>query len=91
MGLSVRCDVWDDAHRLVAEDVSLVHEGTERLVQVQVGSADVRGGHAHDGVGGLLDLRVGHVVDAYVALAVPGHCPRSPQVGDTCTSADLSP
>jgi len=64
----------DDAHRLVPEDVPLAHERAQSLVQVQVGSADVGGGHPDDGVGGLLDRGVGHGVHADVALALPGHC-----------------
>ena len=35
-------DLLDDAHRLVAEDVALVHERAQHLVEVQVGAADRR-------------------------------------------------
>ena len=48
-------DLLDDAHRLVAEDVTAVHERAERLVEVQVRPADVRAGDLDDRVGGLLD------------------------------------
>ena len=64
-----------DAHGLVSEDVSLLHERAERLVQVQVGAADVGGGDPDYRVRGLLDHRIRNRVDANVLRAVPGHCP----------------
>ena len=38
----LRADLLDDAHRLVAEDVALVHVRAEHLVQVQVASRRCR-------------------------------------------------
>ena len=70
-----RPDLGDDAHRLVAEDVALAEERAEHLVEVQVRAADPGGGDLDDHVGRVLDRRVGHGVDADVALAVPGQCP----------------
>src|SRR3546814_10123386 len=63
-----------DAHRLVAQDVAGAHERLERLVEVQVGSAEATGGHADDRVGRLLDQRVGIPLAADVALVVPDEC-----------------
>jgi hypothetical protein len=77
-----RADLLDHAHRLVAQDRALLDEGAEHLVQVQVGAADRRGRHAHDRVRGLLDRRVGNVVDPHVALSVPSqsfHPPALPE------------
>ena len=64
----------DDAHRLVAEHVALVHERPQDLVEVQVGPAQAGGGDADDRVRRFVDRRVGDLVDADVALAVPGEC-----------------
>ena len=65
-------DLFDDAHRLVADDVAFLHHRDEAVEEVEVGAADGRRGHLDDDVGRLLDLRVGMGVDANVALAVPG-------------------
>jgi hypothetical protein len=62
----------DDAHRLVAQDLTLIEERPQHLVEVEVGAADPAGGDADDRVGRLLDRRVGDRVDANVPLAVPG-------------------
>ena len=48
-------DLLDDAHRLVAEDVTGREERAEHLVEVQVGAADRGRGDLDDGVGRLLD------------------------------------
>ncbi len=69
-----RSHLDDDAHRLVPEHVALVDERSEEFVQVQVGAADRGRGDLHDRVGGLEDLRVGHLLDAHGALALPGQC-----------------
>ena len=61
----------DDAHGFVPEDVTLVEEGAERLVEVEVGAADGRRGDAHDGVGGLFDGGIRYGVHAHIPLAVP--------------------
>src|SRR5947209_11286158 len=63
-----------DAHRFVAENVTLAQERAEYLVQVQVGSADTGRRDPHDRVGRVFDLRIGDRVDADVTLAVPCHC-----------------
>jgi hypothetical protein len=55
-----------DAHRLVAEDVALVDERPEDLVEVQVGAAQARRRDPDDHVVGILDARIGDVVDADV-------------------------
>ena len=65
-------DLSDNAHGLVAEDVPGFHERPENLVEVQIGPANVRRGDFDNGIGGLLDLRVGHRLHAHIALAVPG-------------------
>ena len=62
----------DYPHRFVTEDVPRLHERTENFVEVEVGPADVRRGDFDDGIGALFDLRVGHRLDAHVALAMPG-------------------
>jgi hypothetical protein len=67
-----RADGLDDPHRLVAEHVALAEERSEHLVQMQVRAAQPARGDADHGVGGLLDRGIGDVVDAHVALAVPG-------------------
>ncbi len=67
-------DLAHDAHRLVADDVAGGHERGERLVEVQVGSAQAGGRDLDDRVGGVLDRGVGHLLDADLARALPGHC-----------------
>ena len=62
------------AHRLVAEDVALLHGRHVAVEEVQVGAADGGGGDPHDGVARVLDLRDRDGVDADVALAVPAEC-----------------
>src|SRR5205823_3712937 len=37
--LDLGADLFDDAHRLVADDVALLHDGAELRVEVQVGSS----------------------------------------------------
>ena len=49
--LHLGADLLHDAHRLMAEDVAVAHEGAHHLVEVEVRAADRRGGHAHDRVG----------------------------------------
>jgi hypothetical protein len=69
-----RPDRLDDPHGLVPEDVALGHERAEHLVDVEVRPAQPARRDADDGVGRLLDRRIGDRVHADVALAVPGHC-----------------
>ena len=64
----------DDPHGFVAEDVAGVEERSQRLVEVEIGSAQARRGHLDDDVGVLLDRGVGDVLDAHVAPALPGEC-----------------
>jgi hypothetical protein len=61
----------DYTHRLVAEDVALLHERRQNLVEVEVGAADRRGRDAYDRVVRLLDRRVGDFVYPDIPLAVP--------------------
>jgi Protein of unknown function (DUF1360) len=65
-------------HRLVTEDVALVHEGPEHLLLVQVRPADPGRGDPHDRVRQLLDRRIGHrrmtpSRVSYAALTVAFH------------------
>src|SRR4028118_958740 len=71
--LDVAADLLDDPHRLVPDDVPLAHKRGELGVEVEVRPADGARGDAHYGVGGLLDDRVGNVVNPYVFLAVPDY------------------
>jgi hypothetical protein len=71
-------DLLDDPHRLVAEHVALVHERAERLVQVQVRPADVRGGDPDDASVGSWIVGSGTSVTATLALALPGDCSHVP-------------
>ncbi len=61
----------DDADRLVAEDAALLHVGHGAPDEVQVGTADRRGGDADDRVVRVLDGGVRHVVQTDVADGVP--------------------
>lgn len=70
----LRADFLDDAHRLVAEDVTFVHEGTECFVQMQVRTADIGGRDLHDRVRRQFYPRIGNGVHADFPLALPGHC-----------------
>src|SRR4028118_1035140 len=71
--LDVAADLLDDAHRLVPDDVPLAHKRGELGVEVEVRPTNGARGDAHYGVGGLLDDRVGNVVNPYVFLAVPDY------------------
>lgn len=62
-------DLFDDAHGLEAEDIVFVHERTQYLVEMQVGTVDGRGRYPDDGVRWLLDDRIRDTVDADVPLA----------------------
>jgi hypothetical protein len=66
-------DGLDHSHRLVPEDVSGVQEWPEHLVEVQVRAADRGRGHPYDCVGRLADRWIGHLLDADIAPALPGH------------------
>jgi hypothetical protein len=65
-------DVFDDPEELMAHGAALVR-GRHAVVGMQVAAADRRPQHANHGVGGLVDLRIGPVLDADVAGAVH-HC-----------------
>ena len=69
----LRADVLDDAEELVADAVALLG-GRHRPVGPQVAAADARAQHAHDGVGGLPQHRVGHVLDPHVTGTVDQGC-----------------
>lgn len=69
-----RTDFFDDSHRFMAENVAGIHERTQSLVQVQIGSADISRGDLDDRVGGFDDLRVRNRIDAYFPFALPSHC-----------------
>jgi hypothetical protein len=58
-------DLLDDAHVLVAEHDARLGAGAS-LVHVQVGAADGGRGHADHDIGGILDLRILHVLDGNV-------------------------
>jgi hypothetical protein len=64
-------DFFDDPHRLVAEDVAVLHAGRLAAVQMQVGAADRRRRDADDRIVGALELRVVDRVDAELLVAVP--------------------
>ena len=66
-------DFLHNPHRFVAHDVTGVHERGQRLIQVQVRTADVRAGDLDDRVGGLFDRGIGNVFHPDVPLALPRH------------------
>ncbi|PSK62863.1 hypothetical protein B0E53_05229 [Micromonospora sp. MH33] len=84
-------DLLDDAHRLVAEDVTGLQVRPEHLVQVQVGSADRGRGDPDDRIGRLLDPGVRYVLDADVPLAVPGQCLHAGMSPLRCRPSDCYP
>src|SRR5690606_9732812 len=59
------------AHRLVAHDVARQHSRDEAVHQVQVRAADAGRGDPDDGVLGVLDDRLRHLLAAEVLLALP--------------------
>jgi hypothetical protein len=65
-------DLFDDAHRLVAQDVTRLDERAENLVEVQVRAAEAGRGDAHDRVSRHLDPGVRNVLDPDVLNALPG-------------------
>jgi hypothetical protein len=67
-------DGHDPAHRLVAEDVTGLHQRRQRPVEVQVRPADGGGRHLDHRIGRLLDGGVGDLLDPYVLHALPGQC-----------------
>ena len=62
----LRAERLDDADALVAEDRPRLHARHRAADEVQVGAADRARRQADDGVLGVLDLRLGDVVDANV-------------------------
>src|SRR5581483_5619905 len=77
--LHVATDLHHLAHEFVTDDVAGLHERNEPVVEVEIGAADRGRRHAHDRVVLVEDLRIGHVLDAHVLLAVPyGRFHRSP-------------
>ena len=80
-----------DAHRFVAEDVALRHERAEDLVEVEVGAAQPARRDLDDRVRRVLDRRIGDLVDADVAPAVPHGClHRLPPAGSPGSPAGSS-
>ena len=69
----LRADLLDDADELVAHAAALL-AGGHRPVGPQVAAADAGGGDADDGVGGLAQHWVGHVLDTHVAGLIHDGC-----------------
>ena len=69
--VDVRAELFDDAHRLVAEDVAGLHERDEAVDQVQVGAADAGRRDADDGIAAVEDLGVGNVLDLHLVRCTP--------------------
>ncbi len=70
--LVVGADLDHLAHRLMAEHVAPLHARHHAIIEMQVRTADGAGGHLDDGIAAMLDLGVGHMLAAHVALAMPG-------------------
>jgi len=69
-----RAKRFDDADAFVTEDRSR-HDSRERAAyEMQVCTANCRGGDADDGVGGLLDLRLRHLFKADIPDPVEDDC-----------------
>src|SRR5205085_180831 len=68
-----RADLLDDAGELVAEGHAHARVGYQAVVQVQVGAADARARHAHDGIVGVFDFRLLLVRDAHAVGAAVIH------------------
>ncbi|MNH14489.1 hypothetical protein D3C79_740820 [compost metagenome] len=64
----------DDAHELVAEDITRLGLWNLAVVEVQVGAADGGGGDPEDNVVLFLDERVGDIVDPDVLGSVVCQC-----------------
>ncbi len=69
----VRSDLFDDADELVAHAAALLLEG-HRPIGPQVAAADAGRSDADDGVGGFVEDRVGHGLDAHVSGLVHDGC-----------------
>lgn len=65
-------DLFDNAHELMAQHVAAVQVGNLAAIQMQVRTADRRGGHAQNQVVGSRQHRVGDGVDTDVLAAVVG-------------------
>src|SRR3954469_5896808 len=75
--LHVPADFHDFAHELVAKDVAVLHGGHESVEQVQIGSANGGRADAHDRIGLIENLGIGHRLDLDVLRAFPAvrsHC-----------------
>jgi hypothetical protein len=66
-----RADLDDLAHRLMTDDIAAFHPWDDAVVDMEIGAANGAGGHLDDGVARMLDLGVGHRVEAHIAFAVP--------------------
>ena len=69
--VDVRADLFDDAHRLVAEHVAGLHERNKPVHEVEVGTADAGRGNFNDSVPAVEDLRVGDPFDRNLVGGAP--------------------
>src|SRR5690606_31353210 len=68
-----RTDLDDFAHELMTQDVSAQHAWYVAIVEVHIRTADRGASHFHDGVARVQDARLGDVLDADLADALPTH------------------
>jgi hypothetical protein len=60
-------ELLDHAHGLVSEDGARLHAGDGASHEMQIRAADCRCGDADYSVGGLLNLPLGHILEADIA------------------------
>src|SRR6185295_14334677 len=72
--IDVGADFFDDAHRLVTEDVAGLHEGDETVDEVEIGAADTCGGEADDRVAAVEDFGIGDVFYLHLIWGAPDCC-----------------
>ncbi len=70
----LRAEFLDGAHELMAHGGAMLG-GWHAVVRVQVAAADTAAHYPHDRVGGLLQHRVGHVLNPHIAGTVHQGCP----------------
>ena len=73
-GSDVLPNLLDDPNRFVAENVTRLHEGGQRLVEMEIGTADVRACDPDDRVGRFFDDRVRYRIDAHASFRLPSDC-----------------
>src|SRR5690606_23109173 len=66
-----RADFFDDAHRLMTENIPLLHRRIEAVEQMEVRPANRRRGNPDNRIAGVFDFRFGDVVAANIADTVP--------------------